>query len=95
MLPRKLEAKEMIKQPKEADFKVHVRDGGVDVTFEPTKSHYTFLLLADPQDIARHGPLSLPPTVRHAETGDTGDYDSARVLTMATALATRAVRDKQ
>jgi hypothetical protein len=46
----------------------------VSVTFKPSDSDYNFGRLADPEDIARYGPLSQPPNVRHGNTGDTGDY---------------------
>jgi hypothetical protein len=56
-----------MKTPTKADFDVEVDDGGVHVLFRPTESYYDYLLLAD-------GGLSRAPTVRHAKTGDTGDY---------------------
>ena len=62
-------------QPCEADFNIELLDGGVRVTFRPTTSEFTYRQLADPDDIAREGPLSRPPNVRHAQTGDTGGYD--------------------
>jgi hypothetical protein len=78
--------RKMIKHPSEADFDVQVSTSGVVVTFKPTKSVYTFSRLADPNDIARHGPI-LPggaDSVWHAgPTGDTSDYYDREVERMA------------
>jgi hypothetical protein len=63
----------------EADFDVQIREGGVDVTFRPTESNYSYGLLVDPDDIARLGPLSRSPNTRDAKTGDTGEYPSGDV----------------
>ena len=56
-----------MKQPIETDFDVRSHDAGVNVTFRPTESQYSFVLLA--------GRRSLSPraSVRHGKTGDTGD----------------------
>jgi hypothetical protein len=70
-------------QPCEADFNIELLDGGVRVTFRPTTSEFTYRQLADPDDIAREGPLSRPPNVRHAQTGDTGGYDEREVEALA------------
>jgi hypothetical protein len=78
-----------MKRPVESDFQVTRSDGGVNVTFTPTKSYYTFTFLVDPADIARLGPLS-PGTVRHAATGDTVPYMEDEVLSMARRLAEKA-----
>ena len=79
-----------MKQPTDGDFTVDVlaRGGGVTVLFKPTQSYYTFNRLADPKDIKRFGPLSPDGSVRHAgSTGETGDYRSDQVQTMAYSLA--------
>jgi hypothetical protein len=82
-----------MKRPTEADFEIKVLDSGVEAIFNPTKSHYTFHRLADPQDIAKHGPLSPDVRVRHAgKTGDTDQYPSHEVQAMAYRLATAAIR---
>jgi hypothetical protein len=47
--------------------------------------------LTDPEDIARQGPLSPSPNVRHGNTGDTGDYPSEKVAQMARLLAVKAI----
>ena len=57
-----------MKQPIESDFDVRNHDAGVDVTFKPTDSQYSFVLLADRRS------LSPQASVRHGKTGDTGDY---------------------
>ena len=59
-----------MKQPIETDFDVRNHDAGVDVTFRPTESQYSFVLLADRS-------LSPRASVRHGKTGDTGDYAAA------------------
>ena len=40
-----------MKQPIENDFDVQNHDAGVDVTFRPTKSQYSFLLLTDRRSV--------------------------------------------
>jgi hypothetical protein len=78
----------------EADFDVQVREGGVDVTFKPTESHYSYGLLVDPEDIARLGHLSRSPRARHVNTGDTGEYPSGDVEATAFRLASAAIGDR-
>jgi hypothetical protein len=78
--------------PLREDFEVSVRESGVDVTFKPTKSEYSFSRLANVDDIERYGHLSDLPQVRHAATGDTGRYDTAEVAQMAFDVATSAAR---
>ena len=51
-----------MKQPIESDFDVRNHDAGVDVTFKPTESQYSFVLLAD------RGSLSPRASVRHRKT---------------------------
>ena len=53
-----------MKQPIESDFDVRNHDAGVDVTFKPTNSQYSFVLLAD------RGSLSPRASVRHGKTGE-------------------------
>ena len=72
-----------VKQPMEADFDVQVREGHVEVLFRPTESHISFGILVDPKDIARLGRLSRSANVRHAKTGDTGDYSASEVEAVA------------
>jgi hypothetical protein len=83
-----------MKQPAEANFDVKLKDGGVEVTFKPTRSHYSFTFLADPKDIARLGPLSPDYHVRHGTSGDTGEYVSQEVFEMARRLASAAARSR-
>jgi hypothetical protein len=61
------------------------------VLFKPSDSHRSFGRLADPEDIARYGPLSQAPNVRHGNTGDTGDYPAEEVAQMAHSLAVKAI----
>ena len=57
------------------------------VTFKPTNSVYSFYRLADGDDVARLGPVSLE-RVRHARaSGDTEDYPSNEVQEMAESVA--------
>ena len=80
-----------MKHPTPSDFTVDVQESHVNVIFKPSDSHYSFGRLADPEDIARHGPLSLSPNARHTKTGDTGDYPSEEVAHMAHSLAVKAI----
>jgi hypothetical protein len=80
-----------MKHPTPSDFIVNVKESNVSVIFTPSDSHYNFGRLADPEDIAHHGPLSRSPNVRHANTGDTGDYPPEEVAQMAHSLAVKAI----
>jgi hypothetical protein len=61
-----------MKHPVRSDFDTAVSEAGVTVSFKPTNSIYSFYRLADSNDVARLGPVSLA-RVRHAgATGDTG-----------------------
>jgi hypothetical protein len=84
----------MIPKPARADFIVKLHGGGVDVFFKPTESEYQFRLLADPVDIAKHGPIASTYNVRHARTGDTGKYDPQDIIEMAVWLAREAAQKK-
>jgi hypothetical protein len=48
-----------MKHPARSDFDTAVTEAGVNVTFKPTKSTYSFYRLAESEDIARLGPVSL------------------------------------
>jgi hypothetical protein len=74
------------------DFDVRVGQSGVVVIFKPTMSEYSFDFLADPKDIAQHGPISTIFNVRHAATGDTGNYSEREVSAMAFELARQAAK---
>jgi hypothetical protein len=80
-----------MKDPTPSDFIVNVEESHVSVIFKPSDSHYSFGRLADPEDIVRHGPLSQSPNVRHAKTGDTGDYPPEEVAQKAQSLAVKAI----
>src|SRR6516162_6816815 len=82
---------EFMKQPTPSDFLVEVKEAYVSVFFKPSESYYSFGRLADPEDIARYGPLSQSPNARHTKTDDTGDYPSEEVAQMAHTLAVKAV----
>jgi hypothetical protein len=81
-----------MRRPTKADFDAEVTDGGVTVTFRPPQTIITYLLLADPEDIAKVGPVSPDASVRHVgSTGDFGDYSSSEVLTVPREVAAEAV----
>ena len=77
-----------MKQPIESDFDVRNHDAGVDVTFKPTDSQYSFVLLADRRS------LSPQASVRHGKTGDTGDYASGDVEATAFRVACAAIKSR-
>jgi hypothetical protein len=81
----------VMKHPTPSDFTVEVSEADVSVVFRPSDSHYSFARLADPEDIARYGPLSRSPSVRHGKTGDTGDYPPDEVAERALTLAVKAI----
>lgn len=71
-----------MKHPVRGDFDTAVTEAGVNVTFKPTNSIYTFYRLARSDDVARLGPVSLGQ-VRHAgRRGDTEDYPADEVQAM-------------
>jgi hypothetical protein len=80
-----------MKQPTPSDFTVNVAESSVSVIFKPSNSEYHFGRLTDPEDIARFGPLSQPPSVRYGSPGDTGDYPPKEVAQMAHSLAVKAI----
>jgi hypothetical protein len=80
-----------MRYPVSTDFQTRVTDGGVEVTFTPTNSIISYYRLADPQDIAKYGPVSLA-SIRHAgPTRDFGDHPYDNVLTMAQEVAADAI----
>jgi hypothetical protein len=80
-----------MKHPTPSDFIVDVQESHVSVLFKPSDSHYSFGRLADPEDIARYGPLLQSPNVRHGNTGGHGDYPPDEVAQMAHSLAVKAI----
>lgn len=74
-----------MKQPIEADFDIQVRDAEVQITFRPMMSHYSFPLLPDRR-------VSPRVSVRHANTGDRGEYASGDVEALAFRLACAAIK---
>jgi len=74
-----------MRHPVRSDFHTVVTEAGVSVTFKPTNSVYSFYRLADANDIARLGPVSLAG-VQHAGRG-TEDYPSDEVQDMAQRIA--------
>jgi hypothetical protein len=81
-----------MKHPLESDFHIVVSDTNVTVTFKPTNSIYGFYRLADSEDVARLGPVSLGH-VRHAgPSGDTEEYPADEVQQMAQRLASESAK---
>jgi hypothetical protein len=76
-----------MKHPVRNDFDTTVTEAGVTVIFKPTSSIYSFYRLADGNDVARLGPVSLAG-VRHAgASGDTEDYSADEVQGIARRIA--------
>ena len=81
-----------MKHPIRSEFDTAVTEAGVNVTFKPTNSIYSFYRLAESEDVARLGPVSLGH-VRHAgPRGDTEDYPSDEVQVMAQRIAAEVGR---
>lgn len=83
------------------DFHAAVTEAGVTITFQPTNSIYSFYRLAESEDVARLGPVSLGH-VRHAgPRGDTEDYpsdevqDTAQRIASETAASVWSVQDQE
>jgi len=80
-----------MKVPTDADFEIQVQESGVNVTFIPTQSHYSYNFVRDPEDIAHCGALSLGHERHAGPTGDTDQYRSDEVQAWAHRLALAAV----
>jgi hypothetical protein len=76
-----------MKHPVRSDFDTAVTEAGVNVTFKPTNSIYSFYRLAESEDIARLGPVSLERVQHAGPSGDTEDYPSDEVQDMAQRIA--------
>jgi hypothetical protein len=77
-----------MKHPVRSDFDTAVTEAGVNVTFKPTNSMYSFYRLAESEDVARLGSVSLE-RVRHA--GRSGDL-LMRFKTWRSVLLRRSAR---
>jgi hypothetical protein len=77
-----------MKHPVRSDFDTAVTEAGVNVTFKPTNSIYSFYRLAKSEDVARLGPVSLGPVRHTGPSGDTEDYPFDEVQDMAQRIAT-------
>jgi len=66
-----------MKHPVRSDFYIVVTEAGVNVTFKPTNSVYSFFRLAEANDIGRLGPISFAG-VQHAGR-NTEDYSPDKV----------------
>ncbi len=76
-----------MKHPVKSDFDTAVTEAGVNVTFRPTNSIYSFYRLADSEDVARLGPVSLERVRYAGPNGDTEDYPADEVQHMAQRIA--------
>jgi hypothetical protein len=90
-----------MKHPIRGDFDTAVTEAGVNVTFKPTNSIYTFYRLAGSDDVARLGPVSLGQVLHAGPGGDTEDYLADEVQDMAQRFASEvgasvwSVRDEK
>jgi hypothetical protein len=72
----------------ESNFYANVSDNGIEVTFAPTRSLYTFSRVASESDAILPDPL-----VNHlGRTGNTGDYDPTEVQAMAYRVALATIK---
>jgi hypothetical protein len=76
-----------MKHPTRSDFETAVSEAGVTVTFKPTNSIFSFYRLAESEDIARLGPVSLERVRHGGPTGDTKEYAADEVQDMAQRIA--------
>ena len=76
-----------MKHPVRGDFDTAVTEAGVNVTFKPTNSIYSFYRLAESKDIARLGAVASGPVQHVGPTGDTEDYPADEVQDMAQRIA--------
>jgi hypothetical protein len=79
--------------PTKSDFHVQVEKIRVDVFFEPTQSHFTYMIHTNPVDIARYGRLARQPHIHHGKTCETREYDATQVEEMAFLLAAQEVNN--
>ena len=76
-----------MKHPVRSDFDTAVTEAGVNVTFKPTNSIYSFYRLAESEDVARLGSVSLGHVLHAGPRGDTEDYPADEVRDMAQRIA--------
>ncbi|MFZ2082704.1 MAG: hypothetical protein WAV38_39830 [Xanthobacteraceae bacterium] len=76
-----------MKHPVRSDFDTAVTEAGVNVTFKPTNSIYSFYRLVGSDDVARLGSVSLGQVRHPGPRGDTEDYSSDEVQDMALRIA--------
>jgi hypothetical protein len=90
------ESREVYETPDPVRLIVNVKESHVSVMFKPTDSCYNFGRLADPEDIARYGPLSRSPNVRHAKTGVSTGRDEGGIiyLNIATEQQNQRVKNR-
>ena len=79
-----------MKHPVANDIDASVTEAGVTVTFKPINSIHNFYRLANNDDIARLGPVSLARVRPAGPTGDTGNYAPNEVQDMAKRIAADA-----
>ncbi len=81
-----------MKHPIRGDFDTAVTEAGVNVTFKPTNSIYTFYRLAGSDDVARLGPVSLGQVLHAGPRGDTEDTPLMKFKTWRSALLRMSAR---
>src|SRR3974390_890703 len=70
-----------MRQPTKTDYTIEMRDGVVEVIFNPTDSHFQWRYYL--RDLVSHTLVN----EWHGKTGDTGDYSPRDVVDMAYRLA--------
>jgi hypothetical protein len=82
-----------MKHPVRGDFDTAVTEAGVNVTFKPTNSIYTFYRLARSDDVARLGPaiLRITPLMKFKPWRSAYCFGSGRVRL----VSSRRERDRQ
>jgi hypothetical protein len=77
----------MARHPIESNFYASVSGADIEVTFAPTRSIYTF------RPSATDGAISPCPLIHHTrKKGDTGEYESAEVQSMAHRVALSTIK---
>jgi excinuclease UvrABC nuclease subunit len=79
--------RQSMKHPVRSDFETAVTNAGLTITFKPTNSIFSFYRLADANNIARLGPVSLAAVQHAGPSADTDDYPSDEVQIMAQHIA--------
>jgi hypothetical protein len=68
-----------MKKPSASDYDVRIHGSNLVVRFKPTESEFHF--------VHYEGRVSTVPDVRHAKTGDTGEYIAGEIGPLALSIA--------